>query len=103
MKSAGGKKQVRLQDIADKVNLSVATVSRSLAGHTSISEEARAAVQKAAMDMGYVAFTHGARKPRHATRTIGVLVSAYEFHNTSSHFCWKTFTATCSNRDFMCW
>jgi LacI family transcriptional regulator len=81
MKNTSGKKQVRLQDIAEKVNLSVATVSRSLAGHTSISEEARAAVQKAAMDLGYVAFAHGARKPRHATRTIGVLVSAYEFHN----------------------
>ena len=46
MKNAGEKKQVRLQDIAEKVNLSVATVSRSLAGHTSISEEARAAGKK---------------------------------------------------------
>lgn len=81
MTNAGGKKQVRLQDIAERVKLSVSTVSRSLAGHTSISEEARAAVRKAAMDLGYVAFTHGARKPRQATRTIGILVSAYEFHN----------------------
>ena len=78
---ANDKKTVRLHDIASNVNMSISTVSRALAGHTAISEETRATVQQAAAAMGYSAALQGARKRRPATRTIGILVSVYEFHN----------------------
>ena len=78
---ANGKKEVRLQDIATQLSMSVSTVSRALAGHTAISEGTRLSVQHAAATLGYSGSNQGPRKRRPSTRTIGVLVSVYEFHN----------------------
>jgi LacI family transcriptional regulator len=46
-------RSVNQQQIADKLKLSRATVSRSLANHHSISEATRAKVQRAAASLGY--------------------------------------------------
>lgn len=47
-------KKTRLQDIASKLNVSAASVSRALADNPRISESLRRRVQQAAVEMGYV-------------------------------------------------
>lgn len=81
MSNPTDKKDVRLQDIAGSLKLSVSTVSRALAGHPAINEDTRATIQRAAVTMGYVASQPGARKRRAATRTVGVMLSVNELHN----------------------
>ena len=44
---------VTIQDIADELNISVSTVSRSLRNDRVINPQTRARIQAAAMDMGY--------------------------------------------------
>jgi LacI family transcriptional regulator len=75
------KKNVLLQDIAGALKLSISTVSRALAGHQTISEETRDAVQRAAVVMGYASKRPGKRKRNVPTRTIGVLLSVDQLHN----------------------
>lgn len=75
------KKNVRLQDIASVLELSVATVSRAIVGHPAISEATREKVQSAAVLMGYQAKRPGRKKRSLETRTIGVLLSVNELHN----------------------
>lgn len=75
------KKGVHLQDIAAALKLSTSTVSRALAGHQTISQETRDAVQQAALSMGYAAKRPGRRKRNLPTRTIGVLLSVDQLHN----------------------
>ena len=74
-------KAVRLQDIAGSLNLSASTVSRALSGSHAINEDTRAAIQRTAIAMGYLAPPQGLRRRRPATRTVGVLVSVNELHN----------------------
>lgn len=74
-------KNVRLQDIANVLGLSVASVSRALVGHPAISEATREKVQSAAVLMGYEAKRPGNKKRNTETRTIGVLLSVTELHN----------------------
>jgi len=69
---------VRQNAIAHKLNLSVATVSRSLANHPSISIETRARVLQVADEMGYKGLS--SRAPRGAKGdkkaiTVGVLIA----------------------------
>ena len=45
---------VSIKDIAARCGVSVATVSKALNGHTDVSASTRAAVRKAAADMGKV-------------------------------------------------
>ena len=70
-------KQVRMADIAEKLNLSVVSVSKALAGKPGISEENRAKVVALARQMGYT----GVRTPpRQSTDIhIGVLVADHYF------------------------
>jgi len=69
----------RLQDIADHLEISQSTVSRALAGHASISETTRAAVQQAATELGF-RFGAGNRRVRKSTtRMIGLVVG--NLHN----------------------
>lgn len=74
-------KNVRLQDIAGALGLSIASVSRALVGHPAISEATREKVQSAAVLMGYKAKRPGKRKRNVERRTIGVLLSVTELHN----------------------
>ena len=78
--SGAGPKPIRLQDIATHLGLSQSTISRALAGHPAISENTRAAVQRAASELG-LRFGSGARRPRKSTtRMIGLVVGA--LHNS---------------------
>lgn len=81
MSSSNPKKSVLLQDIADALKLSTSTISRALAGHQTISEETRDAVQRAAVSMGYESKRPGKKKRNLPTRTVGVLLSVDQLHN----------------------
>lgn len=70
---------VRLKDVAAELAVSIATVSRSLAGHPAISDETREAVRAAAASLGYRMPRHARRSTRPATKLIGVVVGA--LHN----------------------
>jgi LacI family transcriptional regulator len=71
--------KVRLEDVAERLSLSVSTVSRSLAGHPAISDETREAVQAVAAELGYRVPTQGRRAKKQSTRLIGVVLGA--LHN----------------------
>jgi len=64
------------QLLAEKLNISRTTVSRSLANHPAISADTREKVQKMAMEMGYYSNPgRGARRSRQTkSATIGVLI-----------------------------
>jgi LacI family transcriptional regulator, galactose operon repressor len=66
---------VRMQDVAQRVGVSAATVSLALSGSTRISPATRARVEEAAREMGFRPHV-GARALRtDSTRTIGLVVS----------------------------
>ncbi len=46
-------KAVKLADIAEKVGVSVVTVSKALSGQKGVSEEMRARIKELADEMGY--------------------------------------------------
>lgn len=66
-------KPVRMADIAEKLSISVVSVSKALAGKPGVSEEMRAKVVALARQMGY----EGARVPSElaGTGNVGVLVA----------------------------
>lgn len=66
-------KPVRMADIAEKLNISVVSVSKALAGKPGVSEEMRAKVVALARQMGYEGSRTGAEPG--GTGNIGVLVS----------------------------
>lgn len=70
-------KQVRMADIAEKLNLSVVSVSKALAGKPGISEENRAKVIELARQMGYTGVRSTARQS--TDLHIGVLVADHYF------------------------
>ncbi|AJW97117.1 periplasmic binding s and sugar binding domain of LacI family protein [Burkholderia gladioli] len=71
--------KVRLVDVADRLGVSVSTVSRSLAGHPAISSQTRDAVHAVAAELGYRIPSQGRRRRKSATKFIGVVVGA--LHN----------------------
>ena len=71
--------KVKLEDVAERLRISISTVSRSLAGHPSISDETRNAVHEVAAELGYRMPAQGRRARKPATRLIGVVVGA--LHN----------------------
>lgn len=75
------KKEVTIYDIAQKLAVSSATVSRGLNDHPSISKPTRKRIQEAARELGYRhnSFASGLRRQR--SNTIGVLV-----HRLNSNF-----------------
>lgn len=75
------KKEITIYDIAQKLNLSSATISRALNDNPAINKDTRKRVQSTAKELGYRhnAFASSLRKQ--ATHTIGVLV-----HELNSNF-----------------
>ncbi len=75
------KKEVTIYDIAQKLAVSSATVSRGLNNHPSISKPTRKRIQEAARELGYRhnSFASGLRRQK--SNTIGVLV-----HRLNSNF-----------------
>lgn len=75
------KKDVTIYDIAQKLALSSATVSRALKDHPAINKNTRRKIQQTAKEMGYRANTFASNLRKQKTNTIGVMV-----HELNSNF-----------------
>lgn len=75
------KKDVTIYDIAQKLDLSSATVSRGLQDHPAINKNTRKKIQEAARELGYRHNTFASSLRKQKTNTIGVIV-----HELKSNF-----------------
>lgn len=64
-----------LRDVAKRAGVSVATASRALADHPRISEETKARVRQAAVELGYTPSAVARSLVKKETRTIGVVTT----------------------------
>lgn len=78
-------KQVRMSDIAQKLGISVVSVSNGLAGRGGVSEEMRARILETAAQLGYGNYGQSKRTPAQR-RNIGLLCPERFFGNSSSSF-----------------
>jgi LacI family transcriptional regulator len=75
------KKEVTIYDIAQKLALSSATVSRALKNHPAINKHTRKKIQDAAKELGYRHNTFASNLRKQKTNTIGLIV-----HELNSNF-----------------
>ncbi len=75
------KKDITIYDIAQKLSLSSATVSRALQDHPAINKNTRKKIQQAAKELGYRHNTFASSLRKQKTNTIGVIV-----HELNSNF-----------------
>ncbi len=68
---------VTLQDIADRLGVSVATVSRALAGYTDVAPATRQRVLQAAQEMGYRPNIIARMLQKQRTDTIGFIIPTF--------------------------
>jgi LacI family transcriptional regulator len=68
---------VTLQDIADRLGISVPTVSRALAGYSDIADETRMRVLQAAEQMGYRPNVSARRLQQQRTETLGFVIPTH--------------------------
>lgn len=82
-------KAVKMKDIAQRLNVSTMTVSKSLSGKPGVSDAMREKVKKLAVEMGYAAYTESVPESR-KSYNIGVILPKYytEQHAT---FYWKIY------------
>ena len=71
-------KQVKQQEIAKKLKLSRATVSRCFTNHPGINPETRALVFETATELGYHHLSNRTRKDQTEHKTFGVLICTSE-------------------------
>jgi LacI family transcriptional regulator len=76
--TAGGTRRVTIRDVAGRAGVSVATVSRVLAGNYPTSPAARAKVLRAVKDLDYVIDGRARALAGTGPRTIAVIVSAMD-------------------------
>lgn len=70
----GQKKKVKLEDIADRLGVSIVTVSNALKGKKGVSDEMREKITRTAQEMGYHADSREKKKKR-SGYLIGVIVA----------------------------
>ena len=75
------KKEVTIYDIAQKLDISSATVSRALKDHPAINKNTRKKIQDVAKELGYRHNTFASNLRKQKTNTIGVIV-----HELNSNF-----------------
>jgi LacI family transcriptional regulator len=68
------RKEITIYDIAKSLNISAATVSRSLQNHQSISSATRTLVHEMAKEMGYRSNTFARNLRQQRTHTLGLIV-----------------------------
>lgn len=78
-------KLVRLSDVAEKLGVSVVTVSNALSGKRGVSEELRQKIQEQAEQMGYIKINNFSSK-KIETYNIGVIVSERYLGNVTSFY-----------------
>ncbi len=69
----GIRKEVRLEEIAEKLDVSVVTVSNALKGRKGVSEKLRAKIEKTAEELGYEVV--GRRNYEERVKRIGIVVA----------------------------
>jgi LacI family transcriptional regulator len=74
------KRDITIYDLADKLNISAATVSRALNNHQGIKEKTRKRINDLAVEMGYRSNNFASNLRRQKTNTIGVIV--HELNST---------------------
>jgi LacI family transcriptional regulator len=67
-------KEITIYDIAKEVNVSAATVSRALNGHSAISSKMKSLIQAKATELGYRSNKFATNLRKQKTHTIGVIV-----------------------------
>ncbi|MCM1174597.1 MAG: LacI family DNA-binding transcriptional regulator [Blautia sp.] len=82
-------KTVRLADIAERVGVSVVTVSKALSGQKGVSEEMRVRIRALADEMGYMP-VHSVRQEKAKSYTVGVIAFERYFAKFAS-FYWKMY------------
>lgn len=82
-------KSVRLTDIAEKLGVSVVTVSKALSGKKGVSEELRAKIRAVADEMGYMP-VHSPQEEAGRSYTVGVMAFERYFNKVAS-FYWKMY------------
>ncbi|HKZ66647.1 MAG TPA: LacI family DNA-binding transcriptional regulator, partial [Chitinophagaceae bacterium] len=75
------KKDITIYDIAQKLDLSSATVSRALQDNPAINKNTRKKIQETAKQLGYRHNTFASSLRKQKTNTIGVIV-----HELNSNF-----------------
>ena len=83
------KKQVRLSDIAEKLNISTVTVSKALANKEGVGDELREQIKALATEMGYK-FKSTAAGVAGSTGNIGIVIPA-RFFSPDASFYWYIF------------
>lgn len=77
-------KKIRMADIAEKLGVSVVTVSKALSGKEGVGDELRAKILKLAKDIGYVPLRTKPETVKHIhTDNIGILVAERFFAESS--------------------
>ena len=76
--SAKKKENITINHIAEKLNVSVSTVSRALNNHPKISEKTKTAVLMVAAEIGYQPNLPEAFKPANAPKVVGVIVPHFD-------------------------
>ncbi|WP_183559961.1 LacI family DNA-binding transcriptional regulator [Mucilaginibacter sp. SP1R1] len=70
----GGEKEITIYDIADKLHISAATVSRALQDHPRVSKKTKKLVIKTAGDMGYRSNSFASNLRKKSSNIIGLIV-----------------------------
>lgn len=70
----GGEKEITIYDIADKLHISAATVSRALKDHPRVSKKTKKLVIKTATEMGYRSNSFASNLRRKSSNIIGLIV-----------------------------
>lgn len=68
---------VRLKDIAQRLGISITTVSRALGGYSDVAEETRQRVEKAALEMGYYPDASAQKLQKQRTDTVGFIIPTF--------------------------
>ncbi len=89
-------KNVRLIDIAKKLDISTVTVSKALSNQKGVSEEMREKIKELAKEMGYVKYLSSVDEKKKINYTIGVIV-AERFLDENQSFYWKMYQEVSQN------
>jgi len=74
------KSRVTIKDLAEKMHLSVSTISRALHDHHSIGKKTKSEVRKVAREMGYYPNSVASNLRRNRTHSIGIIVPRIDIH-----------------------
>jgi len=72
--------RITIKDLAERMNLSVSTISRALHNHPSIGKKTTKEVQKLAKELGYFPNSLASNLRKNKTNNIGVIVPRIDIH-----------------------